>query len=311
MAVIAKFVSYDGGIAFSEKAMKIQRQDEDALVVPLDDVVSVRVRRPQEDSEGFVRVETADGKRIRIFFDDEQLQEAVQFKKAFDATVSDFDDDHALAPVPERNAYTRPQRQNRYAESTRAYREYSERAPKKPIFRKWWFWAACAVLVVGVIGAIAGGGEDEKENTPSAASQNVSEPATQNDVQSASEQVSGAVNIGDYDVEIKSAFKTVDYEGNPALVITYTWTNNSDDTTSALASLMEKAFQDGVQLEFAILGEVDGYDPNPYMTEIRPGTSLDVQHAFVLRSDSVVEVEVSDLFGFSDPATKTFDPNNL
>ncbi len=160
MAAIAKFVSFDGGVAFSEKVMKIQNADQEAVTIPLDDVTAVRIRKPQEDSEGFIRIETAEGRRYRIFFDDDQIQEAIQFKKQFDDTVSDFGDDYALAPAPEKNVTTRQKRPNR--DNTRAYREYSERAPKKPIFKRWWVWAICAVLVIGIIGQ-SGNKDDKKE----------------------------------------------------------------------------------------------------------------------------------------------------
>lgn len=287
MAAIAKFVSFDGGVAFSDQKMKVQKRGQEAVIMPLEDVAAVRVRRPQEDADGFVRVDTVDGQRFRIGFEDDQLQEAVRFKRQFDAFVSDEGTEQALAPVPEKAVSPRP-----------------ARAPKQPIFKKWWFWAACALLVIVVIGIIVAGSSGKTDGA------NGTQPGASGDVP-AGQQTGGAVTVGDYAVEIKDAFKTTDYEGKAAIVITYTWTNNSDDTTSAMVSLMEKAFQDGVQLESAILYDVDGYDPSPYMMEIRPGVSLDVQQAFVMKSNSPIEVEVSDLFGFADPATKTFDPNNL
>ena len=306
MAAIAKFISYDGGVAFSERVMKIQENGQEAVIVPLDDVTAVRIRRPQDDAEGFIRVDTADGKHYRIYFEDDQLQEAVQFKRQFDATVSDGEEDRTLAPVPAPR-----QSKQSYVKSTQPYSGNPRRPARKPIFRKWWFWAIAAAIVVGIIVAVVGGGSSEKEGAPSAGNTNVSEPATQNVVQSAQGQVSGAVNVGDYTVEIKSAFKTTDYEGNPALAVIYTWTNNSSETTSAMASLLEKAFQDGIELEHAILVDVEGYDDETEWKEIRPGASLDVYMAFALRSDSSVEVEVSNWLSSSDPATKTFDPNNL
>lgn len=311
MAAIAKFISFDGGIAFSDRVMKIQTQDQEAVTIPLDEVTAVRVRRPQEDSDGFIRVETASGRRYRVFFEDDQLQEAIQFKKQFDATISDGEDDFALAPVPQKAVAPRPARRSGHAESARPSRGYGGR---KPIYKRWWFWAACIVLVVGMIGAIAGGsGKDAPASN--GASANMSQPAASNADQSAPEQAgvaaSGAVKVGEYTIEIKDAFKTTDYEGNPAIVVTYNWTNNSDETTSAMVTFLEKAFQDGIQLETAFLYDVDGYDPDPYMADIRPGASLDVQQAFVLRSASPVEVEVNELFGFSEPVTKTFDPNTM
>ena len=117
MAAIAKFVSYDGGIAFSEQVLKLQKRGQESVTVPLDDVADVRVRRPQEDSEGFVRIETADGQRYRIFFEDDQLQEAVQFKKQFDAAVSVEEDDFALEPVQPKQIVDRKSRQGRESDT--------------------------------------------------------------------------------------------------------------------------------------------------------------------------------------------------
>lgn len=309
MAAIAKFISYDGGIAFSEKAMKMQKRDQDAVIVPLDDVVSVNVRRPQEDTEGFVRIDLADGKRYRIFFEDDQLREAVQFKKQFDATVSDFEDDFPSGPVQQKAIAPRPARQAGNNDVMQNG-EYPAKAPKKPFYKRWWVWVIFAVLVVAIIGAIAGGRSDNKTDASGGQSVNAPQPAAPADVPAASEQT-GAVDVGDYTVEIKDAIKTTDFEGNPAIVITYTWTNNSADTTSAMASLLGKAFQDGIQLDSAIIGNDEVYNIDLYMTEIRPGVSLDIQEAFVLKSDSIVEFEVSDWLSFADPATKNFDPNDL
>lgn len=103
-----------------------------------------------------------------------------------------------------------------------------------------------------------------------------------------------AADLGDYHVEIKSAALAEDYEGNPALIVTYSWTNNSEDTTSPMVSVSCSAFQDGVGLDTAII--TDGsYDGDSFMTEVRPGTTIDVQSAFVLNNtSSSVEVEIGE-----------------
>lgn len=99
MAAIAKFVSYDGGIAFSNSVILIKKGGEDApsCRIPLSDVSSLNVRRPVEDSEGFIRVTTADGQRYRVFFEDDQFRQAVQFKKRFDALLTELDDEDTTA----------------------------------------------------------------------------------------------------------------------------------------------------------------------------------------------------------------------
>lgn len=119
--------------------------------------------------------------------------------------------------------------------------------------------------------------------------------------------------LGDYSVEIKDAVVSSDYSGDPAIIITYSWTNNSEDTTSAEVQLMEKAFQGGVQLDTAYIGNTDIFDSGLSFKELRPGTTLDVQCAFLLLDDtSVVEFELTELFSFSDDVvTKDFDPTQL
>lgn len=139
-----------------------------------------------------------------------------------------------------------------------------------------------------------------------------SEPSGGDSVQAGGKMV-GSGDIGDYHVEIKSAFLAQDYEGNPAIVITYAWTNNSDETTSAMATTIEKAFQDGVELDTAIITDDDRYDGDSSMKDVRPGTTIDVQCAFALTSDtSTVEFELSEWISLSDDmVTMDFDPANL
>lgn len=119
--------------------------------------------------------------------------------------------------------------------------------------------------------------------------------------------------IGDYEVTIKSAKLGEDYEGNTIIVLTYDWTNNSDETAAALYSITVKAFQDGIELDYAIVMDSDVYDSGASFKEIRPGATLEVQSAFVLRNDSSdVEVEISEWISFSDDViTKVFNPNSL
>lgn len=102
----------------------------------------------------------------------------------------------------------------------------------------------------------------------------------------------------------------MDYEGNPAIVITYSWTNNSEDTTSAMVAMHEKAFQDGVGLDTAIILDSAVYDSDAGMKDVRPGTTIDVQCAFSLTNEaSVVEFEISELISFSnDRVVMNFDP---
>lgn len=140
------------------------------------------------------------------------------------------------------------------------------------------------------------------DETSKSVSQVPEEPAISS--KSEASEMIGSGDLGDSYVEIKSADLTTDYEGNPAIIITYSWTNNSDETTSAMVSTSEKAFQDGVELDTALILS-DSYDSSASMKDVRPGSTIDVQCAFVLSNQtSNVEFELSELFSFSKNAPK-------
>ena len=154
-------------------------------------------------------------------------------------------------------------------------------------------------------------------NPPSSETPVESEPPAESEApaESTAPDAQNAADLGDYYVEIKSATLAEDYEGNPALIVTYSWTNNSEDTTSPMVSVSCSAFQDGVGLESAIIMDSDVYDSDAFMTDVRPGTTIDVQAAFVLgNTDSAVEVEVGAWLTLdSDPvvAYMEFDLSSL
>lgn len=122
------------------------------------------------------------------------------------------------------------------------------------------------------------------------------------------------IDFGDYVVEVKGAKLSTDWDGNPAIVVTYAWTNNSAETTSAFSALSEQAFQDGVELERNGADSKD-YDGDLSWKDVRPGTTIDCQAAFTLTSEtSIVEVEFEEFANFSSKAPKLlveFDPANL
>lgn len=174
--------------------------------------------------------------------------------------------------------------------------------------RKKIFALILAIAMVVTMAACGSGNSKNDENNSSTETQKASksenEAAKENEPQAESggdSTMVGAGDVGDNHIEIKEAALATDYEGNPAIVVTYAWTNNSDDTTSALAAVHAKAFQDGVELENAIIMNQDVFDSNSYMKDVRPGTTIDVQNAFTLTSEtSIVEVEIAELISFTD-----------
>lgn len=115
--------------------------------------------------------------------------------------------------------------------------------------------------------------------------------------------------LGKYAVEISSYKLAKDYEGKPAIVIEYQFTNNSDDAANFMTALNYKAFQDGIELETAIIADDNVYDSGASMKDIKTGKTLTVYSAYVLSDETKpVECEVTELISFDDKkVVKTFE----
>lgn len=164
MAAIAKFVSFDGGIAFSDSVLKIQKRGEErGRLIPLASIAGVEVDEPLLGDDGCVRVQIVGAKpsaRNSVFFDEEQYDDALRFKAAFDEFV--VQTSQALPPqelfqsasVVPRSGRAQPQ----YMEQERP-RQPVKQAKRKRRF-KWWYAVIAAVLVA--ILAMPGKKNDEQ-----------------------------------------------------------------------------------------------------------------------------------------------------
>lgn len=136
--------------------------------------------------------------------------------------------------------------------------------------------------------ALAGcNGSDAGDDAPAA-----EQPAEEQTEQPAEEQASSK-----YVVTIDGSTVTTDYEGKPAIIVDYTFANNSDDATSFAVACSQKAFQNGVQLETAVVLDDLG---NGYLAEIKPGATTSARMAYSLADESDVTVEVTELISFDD-----------
>lgn len=126
--------------------------------------------------------------------------------------------------------------------------------------------------------------------------------------QASTEQTVENSTLGEYEIKINDFVLTKTYEGNDAIVVNMSFSNNSNETTSYMSSLISKAFQDGVELSMAILDDYSNYDADASMKEIKKGASIDVQVAYELsNTTSDVEFEVEEFLSFSDDKVeKTF-----
>jgi hypothetical protein len=100
----------------------------------------------------------------------------------------------------------------------------------------------------------------------------------------------------DFDVKIEGASFASDYAGKPAIVVSFAFTNNSDEAANFMFAVRAQAFQSGIEL--SDLAIVDGVDGSLSLADIQPGVTISVQEAFLLRDESPVTIEVREVFDF-------------
>ena len=111
--------------------------------------------------------------------------------------------------------------------------------------------------------------------------------------------------MGDFKCVVKGAKVTKDWEGKDAVLITYEFTNNSDSPMSFDGALNDKLYQDGIELESAILSD-DNESKLLDTVDLKPGITKEVKKAYLLRNkDSEIEVEIQEIFSFGDDMIKT------
>jgi hypothetical protein len=128
---------------------------------------------------------------------------------------------------------------------------------------------------------------------------------------------SNAANLGNYYVEITGAKIVQDHNGKKSIVITCKWTNNSKVPTSAFATMCYRAFQNGVQLNNAVVTSdvAPGVDNN--IRSVQPGGTLEVQYAYSLDgTNAAVEFVMYNLKDYliddiSERVYASFDVNSL
>lgn len=116
-------------------------------------------------------------------------------------------------------------------------------------------------------------------------------------------------DLGDYHLKIVSATSAgADYNGKDTVMVTYEWTNNSDEATSFAGAFMPYVYQNGVSLDVAIYTQSPaGYDPQSELSQVQPGSSSTVTVAYTLDDSSPVQVEVEGLALYHGPkVTHTF-----
>lgn len=176
-------------------------------------------------------------------------------------------------------------------------------------------WAPLTAIIVSVVGTIVAvvvfmsvvatafdesfGGSESTVTQPDESTE--PEPAA-----SAAEEEPEAADSA-YVVTIEGSALAEDYEGKDSLVVNFTFTNNSDEDANFMFATQAKAFQDGIELESAILLDNTANIDNA-LKDVKPGATIEVAGAYVLDGTSDVTVEVTELISFDDTllASETF-----
>ena len=128
------------------------------------------------------------------------------------------------------------------------------------------------------------------------------------------EKDSNLIKLGDYELLYKGACIMEDSDGNDAIVLTLDFTNNGKENASYLWSVNETVMQNGTELEIAtVVADYESYETviNSQFTDIAPGTTLEVQTAYVLRDPTgTVEATFEQIFG-KKSGKITVDPSTL
>ena len=122
------------------------------------------------------------------------------------------------------------------------------------------------------------------------------------------------IKLGDYELRYKGACIMEDSEGNDAIVLTLDFTNNGKENASYLWSVNETVMQNGTELAVAtVVADYESYETviSSQFTDIAPGTTLEVQTAYVLRDPTAaVEATFEQIFG-KKSGKITVDPTTL
>ena len=151
------------------------------------------------------------------------------------------------------------------------------------------------ILVICLFGALAMGSS--------------SEDTTTTDQGADTAQQDNNSGFTDCKIEIKSCRLAKTYDGKPAVIVMYSYTNNKDTATSFSVAVQDNVFQNGIGLNEAyLLDESANYSADNQMKDIKKGATLDVEVAYELNDSTTdIVVEVEEFISFKDfKVTKTF-----
>lgn len=189
--------------------------------------------------------------------------------------------------------------------------------PDKKIYQRWWFWVIIVVILLIAIGGSGGddNSSDNNTNNTTVAGTSTSTPQHNEKKEEAAviPEIDGFSDI-EYEnkspVEFTSAELYTDSDGEEFLILYYTWTNNTDETTSPYLRIIAKAFQNGKELETCFYNVKD-FDTDNSTLEVRPGVMLNLHDLWYITDDTPVEIEIQEFWSDDIIASAVIDPTLL
>lgn len=108
-------------------------------------------------------------------------------------------------------------------------------------------------------------------------------------------------NISLYDnlIKIIGCIKVEDYDGNPAVVIGYAWTNNSDKPMIFDKAIDSEIYQSGNKLVRTVVSvRYDEFDMEAAYAEVESGETITVYHVYRLKNESDIVIRLSSWYDF-------------
>lgn len=117
-----------------------------------------------------------------------------------------------------------------------------------------------------------------------------------------------AVPESAFAISIDGAREATDYEGKRAIVVTYTFTNNSDSDAHFFTDIDARAYQNGVELDTTFNSSAWNAENNDSKT-VKTGATIVVEKGYELTDSSPVTVEAKEMWDFDNVilAEATFD----
>ena len=185
---------------------------------------------------------------------------------------------------------------------------------KKPIFKRWWFWLIVALMVIGAVGSITGGGKEqgdasspppETEHPPSPSESEATEPEPGAsfvlDVAALTDADAGPLDTGDLAL-LYGELESVNYGGSGVVVVKGKISAQmSDDLTisqnyySACELIQKRGFDTCQELQYwAVADMADGSEAKVVSFTLDRATIEGVADGSILENQ--LSDHVSDLY---------------